>query len=149
MVRIRLANEFDAPVIADFQISMANETENIILDKITVNDGVISVFRDSQKGKYYVAADNDEVIASMLITQEWSDWRNNWVYWIQSVYVIPEKRGNGIFKLMYNHMLEIVNINPDVSGLRLYVDVSNLAARNVYEKIGMDGDHYQVFEWMK
>ena len=84
---------------------MANETEGIELDNDTVNKGVESVFKDPKKGKYYVATENDVIVASMLITYEWSDWRNNWVYWLQSVYVLPEKRGLGIFKLMYDCLL--------------------------------------------
>ncbi len=85
----------------------------------------------------------------MLITYEWSDWRNNYVYWLQSVYVLPEKRGKGIFKQMYEYIIKQVNESDKVAGLRLYVDMKNLAARKVYAKLGMDGDHYQVFEWMK
>lgn len=149
MVHIRLSNKYDAPVIAEFQIKMAKETEGLQLDKNTVNNGVISVFRDPQKGKYYVAACKDEIIATMLITQEWSDWRNCWVYWMQSVYVLPEKRGLGIFKQMYEHILKQVNESNEVAGLRLYVDMKNLGARKVYTRLGMNGDHYQVFEWMK
>ncbi|MBC8321271.1 MAG: GNAT family N-acetyltransferase [Bacteroidetes bacterium] len=149
MIHTRPANEYDAQVIADFQIKMARETEGLELDRDTVNNGIISVFRDPQKGKYYVAAENDKIVASMLITHEWSDWRNNWVYWLQSVYVIPEKRGIGVFKLMYQHILKQVNDSNEVAGIRLYVDKKNLAAREVYNKLGMDGDHYQVFEWMK
>jgi len=148
MIEIRLANKFDSPAITEFQIKMAFETEKIKLDTNIVTKGVISVFLDPQKGKYFVATENNKIISSLLITHEWSDWRNNWVYWIQSVYVLPEKRGRGIFKQMYNHILEIVN-NSEVAGLRLYVDVSNLSARKVYAKMGMDGNHYQVFEWMK
>jgi len=149
MIEIRLASEFDAAVITEFQIKMAFETENYKLDHNIVAKGVASVFRDPQKGKYYVATEDGKIISSLLITHEWSDWRNNWMYWIQSVYVLPEKRGQGIYKQMYNSILEIVNNNSEVAGLRLYVDISNLAARNVYAKMGMNGDHYQVFEWMK
>ncbi len=149
MIDIRLANEIDALNIAEFQIKMAQETENFKLDRDTVIVGVLSVFRDPQKGKYYVATDNNKVVASMLITHEWSDWRNSWVFWIQSVFVIPEKRGIGVFKQMYKHLFEIVSNSNEVSGLRLYVDINNKSARSVYGKIGMNGDHYQVFEWMK
>ncbi len=149
MIETRLANEFDISDIVEFQINMAKEIEGLELDKETVNNGVISVFKDPQKGKYYVAVDSDKIIASLLITHEWSDWRNSWVYWIQSVFVITEYRGQGIFKQLYNHILSIVADNDEVSGLRLYVDISNIDARKVYTKIGMNGDHYQVFEWMK
>jgi len=149
MIETRLANEFDASEIVEFQIKMAYETEKLVLDRNTVVSGVISVFRDPQKGKYYVAVDNDIIVASLLITHEWSDWRNSWIYWIQSVFVTTKYRGQGVFKQMYNYILSSVKENDSVSGIRLYVDITNLAARNVYSKIGMNGDHYQVFEWMK
>lgn len=149
MIHTRPSYEYDAPVITDFQVKMAKETESVNLDKSTVNKGVISVFRDSQKGKYYVTTEGDIIVASMLITYEWSDWRNNWVYWLQSVYVLPEKRGQGIFKHMYEYILKQVKDNDEVAGLRLYVDLKNIAAREVYSKLGMNGDHYQIFEWMK
>lgn len=149
MIHTRLANEDDASVIAVFQIRMAKETEDLELDKNTVVDGVISVFKDPQKGKYFVATEKNEIIASLLITQEWSDWRNNWIYWLQSVYVLPEKRKLGVFKQMYRYIINEVKESDNVAGLRLYVDLENSEARNVYTKMGMDGDHYQVFEWMK
>lgn len=149
MIRTRLSYEYDAPTIAEYQLKMAKETEGLILDKESVIEGVASVYRDPYKGKYYVATEDDEIIASLLITQEWSDWRNNWVIWLQSVYVIPEKRGMGIFKQMYNYILAQANESDEVAGLRLYVDIKNIAAREVYTKLGMNGDHYQVFEYMK
>jgi len=149
MIHTRLSNKYDASVITDFQIKMAKETEGLELDTNTVKNGVLSVYRDPNKGKYYVATEKDIIVASMLITREWSDWRNSCVFWLQSVYVIPEKRGKGIFKQMYHHILKQVNENNDVAGLRLYVDMKNISAREVYTKLGMNGDHYQVFEWMK
>jgi len=149
MIHTRPSNEYDAPVISDFQVKMARETESLNLDIDTVYKGVTSVFKDSRKGKYYIATEENKIVASMLITYEWSNWRNNWVYWLQSVYVLPEKRGQGIFKQMYEYILLQVQENDEVAGLRLYVDISNIAAREVYNKLGMNGDHYQVFEWMK
>jgi len=149
MIHTRLSNEFDTPVISEFQVKMAKETEDLELDKNTVKNGVLSVYRDPNKGKYYVATEEDIIVASMLITHEWSDWRNNWIFWLQSVYVLPEKRGRGIFKQMYNYIIEQVNKSNEVAGLRLYVDMKNIAARKVYTKLGMNGNHYQVFEWMK
>ncbi len=149
MIDIRLANKLESLAIADFQICMADETENLKLDKDTVNKGVNAIFKDTAKGKYYVAADNGKLVASMLITYEWSDWRNALIYWIQSVYVLPEYRKQGIFKKMYNYVLKFVIDSNEISGLRLYVDTTNTVARKVYSNIGMNGDHYQVFEWIK
>ncbi len=149
MVQVRLSNEYDGEQIIRFQIEMAMETEGVNLDPELVRDGVLSVYRDHNKGKYYVAVENEKVIGSLMLTPEWSDWRNCWVMWIQSVYVLPEYRGKGIFKKMYNHIIENVGKSEDVSGIRLYVDKTNINAIRVYENLGMDGEHYQLFEWMK
>lgn len=149
MVCIRLAKEFDVDDIVEFQVKMAFETEDVELDYGTVNKGVTAVFKDPQKGKYYVATENDVVVGSLLITNEWSDWRNNWIYWIQSVFIIPEKRGQGIFKQLYLYIQNSIQENNEVAGIRLYVDVTNSSARKVYAKLGMNGEHYKVFEWMK
>ncbi len=149
MVRIRPAYEEDAEVIADFQVKMAMETENFVLDKLTVNQGVLHVFRDSSKGKYLVAVDNERIVGSLLMTYEWSDWRNTTVVWVQSVYVLPEYRKQGVFSMLYATVKQLVEDDDTFAGIRLYVDKSNTAAQKVYQKSGMNGDHYQLFEWMK
>jgi ribosomal protein S18 acetylase RimI-like enzyme len=149
MINIREANITDTEKIVNFQIAMAKETEDIDLDKQTIENGVRNVFLDHSKGKYFVAQENDDVIGSLMITFEWSDWRNGNVWWIQSVYIKPAHRGKKIFRLMYDHLKEQVLRNPEIRGLRLYVDKTNIHAQKVYEKVGMDGEHYQMFEWMK
>ena len=149
MVKIRIAVVEDAAIISGFQLAMAFETEQLSLNKETVANGVHAVFKDSHKGKYFVAEADDAVVASLMLTPEWSDWRNQWVWWIQSVYVLPAYRGKGIFKKMYNHIKELVEADEKAAGLRLYVDLSNKNAREVYNAIGMNGNHYQLFEWMK
>ncbi len=149
MIKIRLANIEDAEIIARFQTEMAYETENILLDKDTVETGVKSVFYDPKKGKYFVAETGGIITASLLLTPEWSDWRNKWIWWIQSVYVTPHYRGRKIFKKMYEYVKNMIKKDPEAAGLRLYVDVSNSTARSVYKAVGMNGEHYQVFEWMK
>ena len=85
----------------------------------------------------------------MLITHEWSDWRNQWVFWLQSVYIMPEHRRKGLFRLMFEEVKQLVLADDTAAGIRLYVDVNNTNALEVYKSVGMDGDHYQVFEWMK
>jgi GNAT superfamily N-acetyltransferase len=149
MVRIRLALEEDKKTIAQFQIEMAKETEGLKLDLGVLINGVTAVFRDPAKGKYLVAEDDKQMVGSMLLTPEWSDWRNKWVLWIQSVYVLPEFRRKKIFSLMYEFAKQIALHDEEVAGMRLYVDNSNEKALKVYKAIGMDGDHYRVFEWMK
>jgi ribosomal protein S18 acetylase RimI-like enzyme len=143
---IREARIIDSERIIDFQKKMALETENIILDHDTINQGVHAVFADPHKGKYYVAECDNEVIGSLLITYEWSDWRNSFVWWIQSVYIQPDHRRQGVFKEMYRHVREIAMQNL-VAGLRLYVEIENIKAQKTYEAMGMNGTHYRMYEW--
>lgn len=145
---IREARIIDAEIIIVFQKNMAMETENMRLSHDTINHGVHAVFADPQKGKYYVAEYRDEVIGSLLITYEWSDWRNSFVWWLQSVYIKPEHRRKGIFKEMYLHVKETA-LQNNVSGLRLYVEQENVKAQRTYEAIGMKSDHYRMYEWLK
>ncbi len=149
MVQIRLATEEDKEVIAGFQIKMARETEDMELNSETVHLGVKSVFLDPAKGKYIVAVDNQIIIASLMLTSEWSDWRDKWFLWIQSVYVIPERRGQGVFRKMYTFVQQMIQSDEQIAGLRLYVDSANKPAIATYKAIGMDGDHYKLFEWYK
>ena len=146
---IREAKNDDAAQIAAFQLEMALETEHLQLDKNTVERGVAQVFADPSKGTYYVAEKDGQVIASLLTTYEWSDWRNGTVLWIQSVYVRPAFRGNGVYKKMYRHIQQLVDRDDRLKGVRLYVDQTNSRAQQVYEKLGMTAEHYQLFEWMK
>lgn len=149
MVRIRPSFEEDAEVIAGFQLKMALETENLSLDKETVIQGVLHVYRDSSKGKYLVALEDERIIGSLLMTYEWSDWRNNTVVWVQSVYVLPEFRKKGVFNALYQTVKQMVMEDDSFAGIRLYVDRTNTNAQQVYQKSGMNGEHYQLFEWMK
>ncbi len=149
MVGIRNATIDDTATITDFQMAMALETEQLKLNKELVTQGVVAVFNDPSKGKYFVAEAGKTVVASTLLTPEWSDWRNLWVWWIQSVYVVPAYRGKKVFSKLYNHIKKLIHIDPDAAGLRLYVDLTNNNAREVYKAIGMNGEHYQLFEWMK
>jgi ribosomal protein S18 acetylase RimI-like enzyme len=149
MVQIRLAIEEDTEVICGFQMKMALETEDLQLNEETVHSGVLNVFRDPSKGKYFVAVEDQKVIASTLLTNEWSDWRNQWFLWIQSVYVLPEYRGKGVFRNMYETIKEMVRADDNIAGLKLYVDSENESAIATYKAIGMDGEHYKLFEWYK
>ncbi len=139
----------DHPDIVDFQVAMALETESIELDRATCAKGVAAVFDDSALGRYFVAEEAGRVVGSLLITYEWSDWRNGNVWWIQSVYIVPDLRGRGIYAGLYRHVQDIVEADPSLRGIRLYVDRRNTSAQQVYTKLGMNGAHYVVFEWMK
>jgi GNAT superfamily N-acetyltransferase len=148
MIIIRKAIPADAPAIIDFQLKMAWETEEMALDKETVTRGVNAVFHDQSRGQYYVAEADGKVVASLLITYEWSDWRNCNVWWFQSVFVVPEFRRQGIFRKMYMHVRKLVEEN-DIAGLRLYVETKNARAQKTYEALGMSSEHYSFYEWMR
>ena len=152
MLTVRPARPEDAATIASFQILMARETEGLELDPATVDRGVRAVFDDPAKGSYWVAepaGPAGRVIASLLTTPEWSDWRAATVLWIQSVYVLPEQRGRGVYRALYEHLRREVESSPALAGIRLYVDRRNTAAQRVYERLGMTREHYEMFEWLK
>jgi GNAT superfamily N-acetyltransferase len=148
-VRYRDAVPDDAAAIIEFQLAMARETEELELDREILTRGVAAVFTDPSLGRYYVAEAGGRVIASLMITYEWSDWRSGMVWWIQSVYVIPEYRRQGVYGALYSHVKSMVEGDPSIRGIRLYVDNRNTAAQQVYARLGMEGEHYRVFEWMK
>ena len=148
MITIRKATPEDASQIIDFQQKMAWETEKMHLMAETISKGVNAVFSDTNRGQYWVAEDKNMVIASLLITYEWSDWRNTYVWWFQSVYVLPEYRRTGIFRSMYLHIKNEAE-KENVAGLRLYVETNNITAQNTYENLGMESLHYKMYEWMK
>jgi GNAT superfamily N-acetyltransferase len=148
-VTYRAARIEDRDDIVEFQLAMAGETEDVALDRATCSRGVEAVFTDPEKGRYFVAESSGRVVASLMITYEWSDWRNGNVWWIQSVYVRPEMRQQRVYAGLYEHVREIVENDPGIRGIRLYVDRRNTRAQQVYARLGMNGEHYQVFEWMK
>ena len=145
----RDATAEDASAIVDFQQAMARETEDVSLDRDICTRGVQAVFDDPSRGRYFVAEAGGRVVGSLLITYEWSDWRNGVVWWIQSVYVQPEWRKQGIYAGMYEQVQRIAAGDERVKGIRLYVDRRNAPAQAVYRRLGMNGEHYLVFEWMK
>jgi ribosomal protein S18 acetylase RimI-like enzyme len=149
MIECREGTPSDVPVIVDFQLAMARETEELDLDREVCAGGVQAVFDDPSRGRYFLAESDGAVIASLMITYEWSDWRNGNVWWIQSVYVRPEFRQQRVYAGLYAHVQRLVQADDSLRGIRLYVDRRNTRAQSVYTKLGMNGEHYQVFEWMK
>jgi GNAT superfamily N-acetyltransferase len=136
----------DAPVVADFNVRLASETEDLRLDPDCVRAGVVAVLGDSSKGSYFLAVSGTEIAGQAMITYEWSDWRNGNIWWLQSVYVRPEFRQQGVFRLLFGHIQELARQQPGVWGLRLYMHSGNARARAAYERLGMNCTHYQVFE---
>lgn len=126
---------------------MAKETEDVDLDPEVVGPGVKAALLDAKLGAYWVLEEEGEVRAQLMITYEWSDWRNRIVWWIQSVYVDPEARGRGLYKALYEAVLQQAQ-EAGAGGVRLYVDTTNTSAQAVYTRLGMNGDHYRVFEKM-
>jgi len=145
-IRIRDARPSDAAVIAGFNVKMAMETENRSLDPLLINPGVAAVLADATKGRYWVAELDGEVIGQLMVTYEWSDWRNGAFWWIQSVYVRSDSRRNGVFSLLHRHVESIARATPDVCGLRLYVERDNQRAQKTYLALGMSAPGYQVME---
>ncbi len=146
---IQLAKSQHVEILVQFQLNLAIETENLVLDRSVVNQGIHELFLNPQKGVYYIVIQNEEVIACTLTIPEWSDWRNGTVLWIHSVYVSKKFRKKGVFKGIYQFLKNKVNNEKSLVGLRLYVDKRNQNAQNVYNALGMNGEHYQLFEWMK
>jgi GNAT superfamily N-acetyltransferase len=125
---------------------MARETEQRDLDPKRVRDGVRALLDDPAKGIYFVAEAEGAVAGQLLLTYEWSDWRNGIFWWIQSVYVVEPLRGRGIFRALFEHVHTLAKSRADVCGLRLYMDAHNGPARQTYERLGLQQTNYQVFE---
>lgn len=148
-IHLEIANVDDADTLADLQCQMAWETEEYKLSKPTVLNGLKALFADPNKGKYYKLVHQQKIVGCMLNTFEWSEWRNGYILWIQSLYIVPEFRAKGLFRLMYQYLQTQVNASEELKGIRLYVDKTNTKATKVYEAIGMNGDHYHFFEWVE
>jgi len=144
---VRRATIDDLETLVAGNIAMAKETEDVDLDPQVVEPGVRAALLDPKLGAYWVLEEQGEVLAQLMITYEWSDWRNRIVWWIQSVYVAPKARGRGLYRALYEAVLEQAQ-EAGAAGLRLYVDTTNTSAQAVYCRLGMNGDHYRVFEKM-
>ena len=145
-MNIRLAEKKDAPALIEFNQAMALETEGKQLDSRVLQSGVEAIFEDSKKGFYVVAELENEIIGGLMVTFEWSDWRNNWFWWIQSVYILPDARGRGIYRLLYEFVKAKAAAEKNVCGFRLYVEKENTRAQKVYEKLGMSESYYLMYE---
>ena len=135
----------DIDTIVQFQADMAMESEGCVLDKEKVTKGVTAAMLDDSKGIYWVAKIDGKTIGSLMLTREWSDWNNEWYWWIQSVYVTPAYRKQGVYKAMYQKVKDAAKEN-NVSQIRLYVDKTNLSAQKAYQNLGMHKSHYLMFE---
>lgn len=145
-MNIRLAHRDDIDALVEFNHAMAVETEGKRLDRDVLGPGVEAVFNDHNKGFYVVATDGDHVVGALMVTFEWSDWRNGWFWWIQSVYIKHEARGQGLYRKMYEFVKQRAEDEGKVCGFRLYVETDNTHAQQVYAGVGMKRSHYVMFE---
>jgi GNAT superfamily N-acetyltransferase len=143
---IRQAILDDAEIIAKFNVTLARESEALELDLDCVRAGVKALLRDAAKGTYFVAESAGEVVGQLLITHEWSDWRNGDFWWLQSVYVRPDFRRRGVFRALFDFVQAKAAAARNVCGLRLYMEQDNDRAREAYRRLGMEETHYRVFE---
>ena len=143
---IRPARPTDADVIAEFNRLMAKETEHKDLDPAVLGAGVAAMLSDPHKGRYFVAEADGRIVGQLGITLEWSDWRNGNFWWIQSVYVAPDARRHGVFRTLYEHVLAAAAREPNVIGVRLYVEHDNKVAQATYHKMGMALTGYNMME---
>ncbi|MEZ5344908.1 MAG: GNAT family N-acetyltransferase [Pyrinomonadaceae bacterium] len=145
--KIRIAEERDAEAMIEFNQAMAFETEGKRLDPEKISGGVRAVF-DGTERAFYVVVENAEalIVGGLMVTKEWSDWRNGWFWWIQSVYILPEARGKKIYSRMYDFVKAKAVEKGGVCGFRLYVEKDNFHAQKVYESLGMEATDYLMYE---
>lgn len=145
-MKIRKARLTDAVIIATFNRNLAWETEKLRLSRRVVDRGVRALLKDASKGIYFVAVQGGEVIGQLMVTYEWSDWRDGNIWWIQSVYVTSEFRQQGVFRKLFKHVEKLGRARRDVCGLRLYVEKNNRRAHRAYARLGMKHTHYEIYE---
>ena len=143
---VRDALPEDAAVLVAYNSAMAEETEGKSLDPDKIGPGVASLLADSRRGRYWVAESGGAVVGQIMVTYEWSDWRNGNLWWIQSVYVHPDWRRKGVFSALYHHVESLASADPDAIGLRLYVEENNTRAQRTYAALGMVKPRYLVME---
>lgn len=146
---IRRAEPRDVDTLADFACAMALETETKNLSKDTVSEGIRNLIAQPQYGFYLVAEHQQQTIGAFMVTFEWSEWRNGLFWWIQSVYIAPDFRRQGIYRQMYEHLQAESDKHPEVCGLRLYVEAENIKAQHTYKTLGMERTSYHLYERLK
>ena len=149
-IAIRPARQDDVDTIVLFNAAMALETERRRLDRATLRQGILAFLKNRGYGFYIVAElrgdTSHKPVGQLMITYEWSDWRNGAFWWIQSVYVVPDQRGLGVFRAMHAHILVKAKADPCVCGLRLYVERDNRRAQTVYQRVGLRPSCYTIYE---
>ena len=145
-LNIRQGGIDDGETITRFNAAMALESEGVSLDRATLRAGVEAALVDDAKAFYLLAEADGEPVGQLMVTTEWSDWRNGWIWWIQSVYVKPESRRQGVYRRLYQRLMEMARARGDIRGMRLYVMRENWTAKRTYEALGMSHSHYDLYE---
>jgi GNAT superfamily N-acetyltransferase len=145
-VTVRFADPNDLEPIVSFNLRLALETESKQLDQAKLYEGVAKALAEPERLRYWVAEESNSVVGALAISTEWSDWRNGWIWWLQSVYVVPESRGRGVFHALVREVRAEASRRGDIIGLRLYVERQNHAAQAVYRAIGLEPGGYEVME---
>lgn len=145
-LEVRQARPEDLETLVDFNAALAWESEGRRLDKARLARGVASILSDTGKGTYWVATAGGTVVGALLITREYSDWRDGWFWWIQSVYVRESWRRRGVFSALYRDVAQKARTTPGVCGLRLYVEQHNEKAQATYRAVGMKQTSYRLYE---
>jgi GNAT superfamily N-acetyltransferase len=145
-INVRRATLGDVATVIEFNRLLAHESEGKTLDLDKLGPGVHKALADDSKGRYFLAAIDGQTAGQLGVTYEWSDWRNGWFWWIQSVYVRPEFRRQGVFRALFKHVFDSASADPEVIGIRLYVERDNHAAHKTYESMGLEWTTYQVME---
>ena len=143
---VRDAVRADIAFLADCNMAMARESEQKLLAREVLTRGIVAVFDHPERGFYIVAEHAGVPAASLLITHEWSDWRNGGWWWIQSVYVMPDARRQGVYTAMYREVEQRARRGEGVIGLRLYVEKENAGAQATYAALGMEPAYYSLFQ---
>ncbi len=145
-IEVRRATTADLDAVCEFNRLLALESEGKVLDGPTLRSGVQAALADPAKGVYFLALKERELLGQIGLTYEWSDWRHGWFWWLQSVYVRPESRRSGVFRTIFEHIRAAAHADPQVIGLRLYVENDNTAAHATYQGLGLHWTTYRVME---
>ena len=145
-IKIRDATLDDADVIADYNNRLCEETEGRSLNPKRIGPGVVAMLEDRGKGRYWVAEIDGRVVGQIAITYEWSDWRNGMMWYLQSVYVHPDQRRAGVYSALHQHVESLARSEPQVVGIRLYVEKDNARAQRTYANLGMTKTGYEMMQ---
>ncbi len=145
-LQIRRGEPADAEALVAFNCAMALETEGRQLDMEVVSRGVRRLLEEADLGFYLIAEHQQRIVGGLMVTTEWSDWRDGFFWWIQSVYVVPEFRRKGVYRALYHRLKSLAEAREDIRGFRLYVEKDNRAAQQTYRSLGMAESYYAMYE---